>query len=82
LVVDTERKKSELELELADTLYLPLGGRGIRGMSRLDDEGKDFLVLAGPVGDAPVPYIVYQWNGEDGIPEIGNLNAADSVRLL
>jgi len=82
LVVDAERKKSELELELDDTLYLPLGGRGIRGLSRLDDDGKDFLVLAGPVGDAPVSYMIYQWNGKDGIPEIDDLDAAESLRPL
>jgi hypothetical protein len=82
LVVKAKRKGSELKLKLEDTRYLALDGRGIRGMSRIDDSGERFLVLAGPVGDAPVSYMVYHWNGEDTIPEIRDPNAENNVRPL
>jgi|GEM_PF-513843 len=82
LVLDAERKRSKLKLKLDDTKYLALDGRGVRGISRLDDGGDGFLVLAGPIGDAPVPYLVYQWNGKDTIPEADKLHAADNVQPL
>ena len=43
-------------------LYVNLGGRGIRSLARVDD---GFLIIAGPVGDAPVSYQIYFWDGED-----------------
>lgn len=35
-------------------------------MANVDD---GFLLVSGPVGDAPGPYQVYHWNGLDMVPE-------------
>lgn len=48
-----------------ELFYLNLGGRGIRS---LDKVKKGFLVLAGPVGDEPVSFRLYHWDGKDMIP--------------
>jgi hypothetical protein len=82
LVVEAKRKGETLEIELEDTRYLALGGRGIRGMGRIPGGPRGYLVLAGPVGEAPVSYQVYLWDGEDSIPEIGDLDAEAHVRAL
>ena len=47
-------------------LYLNLGGRGIRDLCRVGP-GR-FLILAGPNGDQPLSYELYDGNGRDGIP--------------
>lgn len=49
----------------ANTLYVNLGGRGIRDIVRVK---KGFLLIGGPVGDAPVSYGLYFWDGRDGVP--------------
>jgi hypothetical protein len=49
----------------AETLYVNLGGRGIRDIVRVK---KGFLLIGGPVGDAPVSYELYFWDGKDGVP--------------
>jgi hypothetical protein len=49
----------------ADLVFVNLGGRGIRDITRVND---GFLILAGPVGDGPGSYQVYFWDGEDCIP--------------
>ncbi len=47
------------------TLYLDLAGLGIRELTPVSD---GFLVIAGPVGDAPLPCLLYHWDGRDGLP--------------
>lgn len=49
----------------AETLFVDLDGRGIRDMCRVND---GFLLIGGPVGDEPVSYELYFWDGEDGVP--------------
>lgn len=45
--------------------YVPLEGLGIRELAAVSD---GFLLIAGPVGDAPLPCLLYHWNGRDGLP--------------
>ena len=45
--------------------FVQLGGRGIRGMTSVS---KGLLVLAGPMGDGPGSYQVYEWDGKDMVP--------------
>ncbi|MEM1368585.1 MAG: DUF3616 domain-containing protein [Cyanobacteria bacterium P01_H01_bin.15] len=45
--------------------YVDMDGRGIRGMTKVND---GFLLIGGPVGDGDQPYQLYFWNGVDCIP--------------
>lgn len=45
--------------------YVPLDGLGIRELAPVSD---GFLLIAGPVGDAPLPCRLYHWDGRDGLP--------------
>ena len=45
--------------------YVNLDGLGIRGMAAVE---KGFLILGGPVGDEPLPYHVFFWDGENTVP--------------
>ena len=49
----------------AKLLFVQLEGGGIRDMTSVGD---GFLIVSGPVGDAPGPYQVYHWNGLDMVP--------------
>lgn len=44
--------------------FVNLNGYGIRDIQRVKD---GFLVLSGPVGDAPEPGKLYFWDGKDGV---------------
>ena len=46
-------------------MFVNLGGRGVRDLTRIND---GFLILAGPVGDGPGSSQVYFWDGEDCLP--------------
>ncbi len=63
----------------ADLVFVNLGGRGIRDLTRVDD---GFLVLAGPVGDGPGSYQVYFWDGEDCLPGSRISGNAGRLELL
>ena len=59
MVLDFDRpKKNEL-------LFVRLGGRGIRDITRVED---GFLIIAGAVGDGPASYQLYHWDGSDMVP--------------
>ncbi|MCI5162920.1 MAG: DUF3616 domain-containing protein [Candidatus Electrothrix sp. AX5] len=58
LKFDDPEKTNEL-------LYVQLGGRGIRDITKISD---GFLVLAGPVGDGEDSYQLYYWDGQSVIP--------------
>jgi hypothetical protein len=45
--------------------YVNLDGLGIRGMAAVKG---GFLILGGPVGDEPLPYHVFFWDGENTVP--------------
>jgi len=49
----------------ASLIFVKLDGGGIRDMASVQD---GFLIVSGPVGDAPGPYQVYHWNGLDMVP--------------
>lgn len=55
-----------------DIRFVHLGGRGVRDMVRISADGEDlsFLILAGPVGDGPGSYQVYEWDGQNTV--LGN----------
>jgi hypothetical protein len=55
-----DNPKSTYEL-----LYVNLGGRGIRDITRVSD---GFLIIAGPPGDGPASYQLYHWDGRDTVP--------------
>jgi len=42
-----------------------LGGRGIRDIAAIHD---DFLILAGPMGNAELSFQLYHWDGTSGLP--------------
>jgi hypothetical protein len=48
-----------------EILYVNLDGRGIRDLVKVQD---GFLIAAGPVGDSPLSYQLYHWNGADALP--------------
>lgn len=52
-------KPSDYELR-----FVNLQGQGIRDIQRVKD---GFLVLSGPVGDAPEPGHLFFWDGKDGV---------------
>lgn len=45
-----------------ELLFVQLDGKGVRDIAAVDG---GFLILAGPVGDAPADYRFYFWDGED-----------------
>lgn len=57
--------KNKFKIKSVKSLYLPLAGRGIRGISEM---GSDFLLLTGAVGDQELSYQVYHWDGESNLP--------------
>jgi hypothetical protein len=71
-----------LKIKLKKTHYLTLGGRGVRGMSGMNNKKDGYLILAGPVGGEPTPYMLYHWNGEDSVPEIDTPDAVHNVTEL
>ena len=64
LVLNRQRPKAASELR-----YVDLEGRGIRDMAAVAD---GFLLIAGPVGDARLPFDLVHWDGKDMIPGSGN----------
>lgn len=63
--------------------FVQLGGLGIRDLTAVDD---GFLMLAGPVNDAPGPYQLWHWDGQDclassadrpHLQQLGNLRPSD-----
>jgi hypothetical protein len=74
--------RSILKIKLEETHYLSLGGRGVRGMSEMQNNKDGYLILAGPVGGEPTSYMLYHWNGEDSVPEINTPNVIRNVTKL
>jgi broad specificity phosphatase PhoE len=58
-----------------EILYVNLDGRGIRDLLKVED---GFLIVAGPVGDSPLSYLLYHWDGADTLP--GVRSAGDPAR--
>lgn len=56
------------EPDKAETVFVQLGGRGVRDIVRVQD---GFLIVAGPVGDSDLSYRLYHWNGHDCVPGQG-----------
>jgi len=50
--------------EDAETLLINLGDRGFRDIARVSD---GFLLIGGPVGNEPISFDLYHWNGKDGV---------------
>jgi hypothetical protein len=47
-------------------IYIDLDGRGIRELVKVK---KGFLIIAGPSGGGKGTFLIYFWNGDDGVPE-------------
>jgi hypothetical protein len=58
----------------ANLVFVNLGGRGVRDLTRV---ANGFLILAGPVGDGPGSYQIYNWDGNDCLPD-----AHSQIKLL
>jgi hypothetical protein len=56
-----------------EILYVNLKGRGIRDLVKVED---GFLIVAGPVSNAPMSYLLYHWDGADTLPGV---RAADEA---
>ena len=50
------------DLEDYEIRFVQLGGNGIRDITAVEN---GFLIISGPVGDAPGPYRLYFWDGAD-----------------
>ena len=61
-----------------EVLFVNLGGRGVRDLAQVEG---GLLILAGPVGDGPGSYQLYQWDGRDAVPGIGAPTSATSTGL-
>lgn len=57
--------------------FVRLEGQGIRDMAALE---RGFLILSGPVNDAPGPFCLWWWDGADQIPGKGR-TICDTVML-
>lgn len=57
--------EAEQQIDADDLLFVQLDGLGIRSMTTVST---GFLIVAGPVGDAPGPYQLFHWDGLDTIP--------------
>jgi hypothetical protein len=63
--------KKSFKIKSVKTRYLPLAGRGIRGISEMSgrsETASEFLVLSGAVGDQDLSYQIYSWDGENNLP--------------
>ena len=58
-------------------IFVNLNGQGIRDMASLE---KGFLLLSGPVSDAPGPFRLWLWDGNDQLPGIDR--SIQPVKLL
>lgn len=65
------------QIDTDDLLFVRLDGLGIRSMTSVST---GFLIVAGPVGDAPGPYKLFHWDGRDTIP--GTNSPAGEAALL
>ena len=73
LIVNLVEDDGELKIEhdvKDDIRFVYLGGRGVRDMVRIPASGDEprFLILAGPMGDGPASYQVYEWDGQHTVP--------------
>lgn len=53
-----------------DLRFVQLGGHGIRGMATVSN---GFLLIGGPVGDGDGTFELYHWNGDDSVPDEGEV---------
>jgi Protein of unknown function (DUF3616) len=63
----------------AELVYVQLDGSGFRDITRVED---GFLILAGPVGDAPGLYQVYFWDGADCLPGVRTSGKIGQIERL
>lgn len=70
VIVDLERDDGGLKVAGDDIRFVHLGGRGVRDLARLpgSDAAPRFLILAGPMGDGPGSYQLYEWDGKHAVP--------------
>jgi len=59
-----ETKKKRFEIKKSKLLYFDAEGRGVRGLTETPN---GFLVLTGAMGDQPMSYQVYRWNGKNAL---------------
>jgi hypothetical protein len=59
MLLDYDRPKAY------EVRFVRLAGQGIRDMAALGD---GFLILTGPVNDAPGPFQLWWWDGQDQVP--------------
>lgn len=63
-ILRLETKRDAFEIKKSKLLYFNAQGRGVRGLSKADN---GFLVLTGAVGDQPLSFQVYRWDGKNAL---------------
>lgn len=63
-ILRAEIKAGAFEVKKSKLLYFNAQGRGVRGLSKTDN---GFLVLTGAVGDQPLSFQVYKWDGRNAL---------------
>jgi len=76
-VLRVQLEKKAFKVKKSKVLYLHTQSRGIRGLTETQ---QGFLVLAGAVGDQPLTYQVYLWNGKNALA--GKDHKPDSLTHL
>jgi hypothetical protein len=66
-------------VERSETLFVDLGGRGIRDLAPGKD-GKDLVILAGPNGDEAQSFAIYFWDGRDQVGGEGHTTSLPNPR--
>jgi hypothetical protein len=88
LILIVKLKEDDGELEIKhdvkdDIRFVHLGGRGVRDMVRISEPGEEprLLILAGPMGDGPASYQVYEWDGQHTVPGTDKPNEQNHAKL-
>ena len=76
-VLKIKLAKKDFKIKSTKTLYLHLNGSGIRGISEMPN---GYLILSGAVGDQPLPYNVYRWDGKNQL--LGSNQQPNNLMML
>mgnify|MGYP000025309301 CR=1 FL=1 len=76
-VLKIKLDKKDFKIKSTKTLYLHLNGSGIRGISEMPN---GYLVLSGAVGDQPLPYNIYRWDGKNQL--LGSNQQPNNLKML
>lgn len=72
-------KFKQKKIKKPELRYINLNGRGVRGIAQYTD---GFLILGGPVGDQPMSYQLYFWDGKGMVPGEDNPEVSHHIKQL